>query len=255
MIFYFSATGNSKYVAERIAAAADDRLVSLRDAVHSRSYRYEVGRNERIGFVAPVYFQGLPSILNFFVRKLVLTNYQDQYVYLVLTCGKWTGDAAEQMSKMLRKKGIPLFARFGILMVDNYAAAFTIPGKEEAARILDEAEASIEEAQRVILARGIGDYNRCQGPAPAVQTALMYPAYLYGRSTKRFVVSDVCIGCGLCRDICPCGAISLSGGKPEWRKPKCVRCLGCLHRCPVEAIHWKKEDESRGRYYNPRGET
>ena len=28
MIFYFSATGNSKYVAEQIASATDDRLIS-----------------------------------------------------------------------------------------------------------------------------------------------------------------------------------------------------------------------------------
>lgn len=252
MIFYFSATGNSKYVAERIAAVTGDRLISLRDAVRSRNYRYEVGRNERIGFVAPDYFQGLPSIVHFFVNKLVLKNYENQYVYLILTCGQWTGDAAGQMEKLLRKKGISLSARFGILMVDNYVPAFTIADKEEVTRILEQAEASIDEAQRVIWDRGIGDYNRCQGPAPAAQTALMYPMYANGRSTKAFVVTDACIGCGLCQEICPCGAISLRDGRPEWRKPKCVRCLGCLHRCPFEAIHWKKADESRGRYYNPR---
>ena len=63
-----------------------------------------------------------------------------------------------------------------------------------------------------------------------------------------------CIGCGLCQEICPCGAITLSGGKPAWTKSKCVQCLGCLHRCPTQAIHWKKADEHRGRYYNPRVE-
>ena len=56
MIFYFSATGNSKYVAGRIAASTEDRLISLKDAVRGRSYRYDVSREERIGFVFPVYF-------------------------------------------------------------------------------------------------------------------------------------------------------------------------------------------------------
>ena len=94
MIFYFSATGNSKYTAERIASAAGDRTVFLRDAVRGRSYRYDVSREERIGFVFPVYFWGLPSILRFFVEKLELTGYRDQYIYAVMTCGGSTGGAA-----------------------------------------------------------------------------------------------------------------------------------------------------------------
>ena len=73
--------------------------------------------------------------------------------------------------------------------------------------------------------------------------------------TKPFVVTDHCIGCGLCQEICPCGAILISGGKPAWVKSKCVRCLGCLHRCPAQAIHWKTPEEDRGRYYNPRVES
>ena len=254
MIFYFSATGNSKYAAERIAAATDDHLISLRDAIRSRRYRYDVSREARIGFVAPVYFQGLPSILHFFLEKLELTRYKGQYIYVVFTCGQWTGDAAGQLSKALKKKGLSLSAQFGIPMVDNYIPAFTVPDEAEAARILDEAEPVIDDAVRAIRAKGMGDYDRCHGPAPAAQTALMYPAYDRGRTTRPFVVTDHCIGCGLCQEICPCGAIAIAGGKPAWVKSKCVRCLGCLHRCPAQAIHWKKADEDQGRYYNPRVE-
>ena len=254
MIFYFSATGNSKYAAERIAAVTEDRVVSLRDAIRARSYRFSVGRDERIGFVAPVYFQGLPSILPFFLDKLRLEGYQEQYVYLVMTCGQWTGAAAEQLSKLLAKKGVALSAQFAVPMVDNYVPAFTVPDEEEAGRILDQAETCIDEVCRAVRSRGAGDYNRCKGPLPALQTAAMYPAYARGRSTRPFVVTDGCIGCGLCQEICPCGAITLTGGQPAWTKPKCVQCLACLHRCPTGAIHWKKPDEDRGRYFNPRVE-
>ena len=251
MIFYFSATGNSKYVAERIAEATDDRLISLRDAIRSRSYRYDVGREERVGFVAPVYFCGLPSILQFFLEKLELRGYEDQYVYVVLTCGNVTGDAASQLGKQLKRRGILLSAQFGIPMVDNYVPAFRMPGREEADEVLDRAEEYIDEARRAIRAKGIGDYNRCQGAVPGILTA-GHILYAHGRSTKPFVVTDQCISCGLCQEICPCGAIALSGGRPQWRKPQCVQCMGCLHRCPAEAIRWKRAGEDRGRYVNPR---
>ena len=254
MIFYFSATGNSKYAAERIASAAGDRTVFLRDAVRGRSYRYDVSREERIGFVFPVYFWGLPSILRFFVEKLELTGYRDQYIYAVMTCGGSTGGAADQLTGLLEKKGLSLSAQFGIPMVDNYVPMFKVVGPEEAEARLDAAEEYIDEAARAIRAQGLGAYNRCRGTASGAMTAVLYPLYAHGRSTKPFVVTDHCIGCGLCQEICPCGAILISGGRPAWIKPQCVRCLGCLHRCPAQAIHWKKPDEARGRYYNPRVE-
>lgn len=251
MIFYFSATGNSKYVAERAASATDDRLIFLRDAVRGRSYRYDVSNETRIGFVVPTYFQGLPSILTFFLDKLQLTGYTDQYVYLILTCGTTTGGAAGQMAKLLKEKGVTLSAQFAVPMIDNYIPMFTIPDDDTVADILDKAEDYIDEACRAIRSLGIGDYNRCQGVLPGAQTAAMYLLYSKGRSTKPFLVTDECIKCGLCQEICPCGAITLFHGVPEWTKPKCVQCMGCLHRCPSKAIHWKSADEDRGRYYNP----
>lgn len=252
MIFYFSATGNSKYAAECLAAATDDRVISLRDAIRSRSFRYEAGRGERVGFVFPVYFGGLPSIMQFFIKKLELSGCQDIYLYTVMTCGQLTSGAADQLSALLKEKGLLLSARFSVVMPDNYVPAFTVPDGEEIDRILDAADASISDICRVVQARGAGDYDRCGGPVPGLQTAIGYAAYAHGRSTKPFVVTDHCIGCGLCQEICPCGAILISGGKPAWVKRKCVRCLGCLHRCPAQAIHWKTPDENRGRYYNPR---
>lgn len=251
MIFYFSATGNSKYAAQRIADAAGDRLISLSDAVRGRNYRYDVSRDERIGFVFPVYFQGLPSILRFFMKKLELTGYRGQYIYAVMTCGQWTGRAAGQLDKLLKQKELSLFAEFAVPMVDNYIPAFQVPGEEKIEEILVEADNVIDEIIPSIRAKGIGDYNRLHGPVPALQSA-MYAAYAHGRSTRSFVVTDHCISCGLCQEICPCGAIQISGGKPAWVKSKCVQCLGCVHRCPAQAIHWKKPDEEHGRYYNPR---
>lgn len=252
MIFYFSGTGNSKYVAERLSESTEDHMISLRDAVRGRHYHYDVSSESRIGFITPVYFCGLPSILHFFLEKLTLSGCHDPYIYCVLTCGNTTGDAAGQLAKRLRGKGLTLSARFGVRMVDNYIPSFQIVDKAEIETILDTADMAIDDICRVVRAKGLGDYDRCQGRAPGVLTAAGYPLYAHGRSTKPFIVTDACIGCGLCQAICPCGAIIMEDRKPVWRKPQCVRCLACLHRCPTEAIHWKKPTEHQGRYINPR---
>lgn len=54
MILYFSGTGNSKYVAQRIADALDDTLFNMNDRIKARdSSPIETG--ERIVFVTPTY--------------------------------------------------------------------------------------------------------------------------------------------------------------------------------------------------------
>ena len=41
MIFYFSATGNSRYVAERIAAATGDETISIPDCCKSDRFSFD----------------------------------------------------------------------------------------------------------------------------------------------------------------------------------------------------------------------
>lgn len=56
MIVYFSATGNSKYVAKRIARAFDDTAVSIEKQDGSITLR----ENEILGIVTPVHWWQLP---------------------------------------------------------------------------------------------------------------------------------------------------------------------------------------------------
>ena len=56
MILYFSATGNCKYVAERIAAEFDDTAVSIEVS----NGQVNLSENEMLGIVTPVYNWELP---------------------------------------------------------------------------------------------------------------------------------------------------------------------------------------------------
>ena len=71
MIFYFSATGNSKYVAKQLAINTSDALISITEAVHADKYTYATKAGESLGFVVPVYFYGIPDVVVKFIEKLV----------------------------------------------------------------------------------------------------------------------------------------------------------------------------------------
>lgn len=51
------------------------------------------------------------------------------------------------------------------------------------------------------------------------------------------IVTDLCIGCGLCIDDCFMKAITLRNNKALIDLSKCCGCEECLKNCPVEAIN------------------
>jgi len=56
------------------------------------------------------------------------------------------------------------------------------------------------------------------------------------------VDKDLCVGCGLCEEICPYGAPKIEEGKSEIREVLCRGCGTCAAECPSQAItmrHYK----------------
>ena len=63
MVLYFTGTGNSRYIAERIAKALDDELFSINDRIKADS-REAVDTGSRVVIVAPTYAWRLPVIVS-----------------------------------------------------------------------------------------------------------------------------------------------------------------------------------------------
>ncbi|MDD6229911.1 MAG: flavodoxin domain-containing protein, partial [Lactimicrobium massiliense] len=72
MILYFSAEGNSAYVAKKIAAAMHDHAVSMEKCDPVLSLQ----EDEMLGIVTPTYFWQLPSFVRAFLERLQLTGNQ-----------------------------------------------------------------------------------------------------------------------------------------------------------------------------------
>lgn len=249
MIFYFSATGNCKYVASRVSAGTNEAMVSITDCMKNGQYRFSIKQEESIGIVAPTYFFKLPAIVCDFLEKAEFLPEGKSYVYFIATYGTTCGCSGSVVNAYMAGKGFPLDARFSIKMPDSWTPLFDLSDEVRVRRINRAAEPQIGGAVLKIQARDRGDFMKMKLPGFAGR--IYYKNYDKQRTTDHFHVETSCVGCGLCAEKCPVDAIEIQDGKPVWTKDKCLACLGCLHRCPSFSIQYGKKTEKHGQYINP----
>jgi NAD-dependent dihydropyrimidine dehydrogenase PreA subunit/flavodoxin len=249
MIFYFSATGNCKYVGSRIARNTNDEMVSIADCMKNERFSFSIQQKEAIGIISPTYSFGLPAIVIKFLENLILTADGKPYVYFVGTYGTTPGQIGYFSNQYMKKKGYPFDAQFSVKMPDTWTPIFDLSNKEKVSKINDAAESQIDFLIDKIVKTESGDFMKNKVPRFAAKLLYKFE-YDNMRKTNHFIVEDTCISCGLCEKKCPDNAIKMCDGKPVWMKEQCVMCLGCLHRCPKFAIQYGKNTKRHGQYTN-----
>ena len=47
---------------------------------------------------------------------------------------------------------------------------------------------------------------------------------------------EKCVGCGVCRDVCPAHAITIENGRAHIDRGRCIHCFCCQEFCPRGAM-------------------
>ena len=108
MIFYFSGTGNSKWVAKQIAEKINDKYLDI-SKINEIPEIYD---EEQIGLIFPIYAWGIPEPITMFVKKLKKSK---AFTYGICTCGANAGIALKRLSKIYH-----LDSSYSIIMPSNY---------------------------------------------------------------------------------------------------------------------------------------
>lgn len=248
MILYFSATGNSKYIAETIAKSMNDECMSIVTCINEKRYCFE---NEKVlGVVSPTYFWRLPRIVAAFLENIQMKNCA--YTFFVLSYGTTTGSAVHFTEKLMQENNQKFDAYYSVIMPDTWTPMFDLTDQKKVDAKLNEGEQQLQDIIQKIQSNSNGDFAK--GKLPVLITALP-SLYMYHteRKTKYLSVNkDICIGCGFCAKKCPVQAIAMKDGYPVWKEKECEMCLGCLHRCPKFAIQYGNgKTNKHGQYRNP----
>jgi len=247
MIFYFSGVGNSAWVAGRLADLLQDKVVPIAEEICNEMV-YTPAKDERVGFVFPVYGWEPPKIVLDFIQRMQMRT--PEYLYFVCTCGDDTGKTNRIFTQAIERKGWHCHAGYSVTMPDTYVClpGFDIDGEDELKRKLQNASARVDFIAEELLLKVMHDkYNCLEGAFPNVKTYVL--GWLFRKflmSPKPFHATDVCVSCGLCEKRCPVHNIKVEG-KPQWGDD-CTMCLACYHACPEHAIHYGNRTQKKGQY-------
>lgn len=252
MIFFFSATGNSLYVAREIGGE-NATLLSIPQEIHNENPIYEA---EEIGFVFPTYCFTAPAIVQDFIAR---SSFKADYFFGVATFGAHTTRLPEIFQSFTKEHGIDINYISSVQMVDTYLPFFD-----------QEREQAMDKPTDEMLAKVKADINARENYIQPVteEDNRFYDMYFMGRprdkvkpaltrSEKIVFSTDDCIGCGICTSVCPHGSWQIVGGKSV-ANGECENCLACVQNCPRKAISIipapmepEQEANRNARYRNP----
>ena len=243
MVLYFSATGNSRFIAQEIAKALGTSAASITPYTKEEIGITQQG-DDPVIIVSPIFAWRIPKIVEDFIERSDFGKGRN--ISYVVTCGGSPGNANAYARKTAQKSGYTFKGLQSFVMPDNYIIMYN-PESNKLEKLSKEALIAIPElANRIREGREIGD-SSTSILARLLSFAVTPGFRRFSNSSSRFHVSDQCTSCGLCEKLCPTGNIELIGGKPKWNN-KCTHCTACINNCPEAAIEYGKNTVGRNRY-------
>ncbi len=236
MVFYFTATGNSLYVAKQFSKCP----ISIAQEMKKDELCYEA---ESIGIVIPDFGGELPKIVRRFLQR---ATFQTEYLYLVVTYGKNDSVVSEWAYYYGKSQHIHFDYINTILVVDNYLPSFDM---NEEVKLDKKIEQQLVKIKTDITSK------KKYVKHPSQQQRDLYE--MVSRSNERVldgseivINSEKCIGCGMCTLVCPIGNFFLKDGEAQRYDNHCEYCLACVHHCSNKAITTKVDKNPNARYIN-----
>ena len=246
LVFYFTATGNSLFVARQFS----DSPISIPQELKKKDLTYEA---DEIGIVCPDYAGAIPKIVREFVQK---ASFKAPYMFSVITFGNACVNVAEYWDEFCQGQGVKMNYVRPILMVDNYLPVFDMNQQMAIDKHTDENLATILEE--------VGAHKDFIAPA---EMGFFNKDMLKGMQDQHFSMTadrllqlreDRCVQCMTCANVCPHKNFSLADKGVSF-SGNCEYCLACVHACPQKALTlrparegWPGERNPEARYRHPK---
>lgn len=257
MILYLSGTGNTKYVADRLADALGDRTVDV-VTIPDGGFSLKLSKGEQLGFCFPVHGWRPPQLMRKFMRVLSVktdTPPDEMYTFAVCTAGDTVGEAMDVFIADAAKSGITVNAAFDVKMPNTYVGLpfMDVDRKEVESEKIKASSERLAFIGKAIKEKKEGLFLDYIGKWPRINSRLLGSLFVGKLVTDRYFKVDetLCLKCGKCAAVCPVSDIQyIKGEIPQWKhNKKCMTCFACYHSCPKHAIQYGWMTRGKGQYH------
>ena len=279
VIYCFSGTGNSLYVAKEIAKATGGEVELIKKSIFKKELNKDYNR---LGIVFPVYHQGLPVMVDEFIK--MLRGVEVSYLYGVSTYGDKPTLALKYLKNRLKDQNMTLDFGSSVRMPYNYLrpskigkgmyASFSVkvPNEKKCHILYNEATSKIQEINDIVKEKITGNVELSDRFIENLVDKLNLRDTLQKKQWLKiagykgkqpdtffeaialmdtnFSVSEKCSSCGLCALVCPSENISYKDNKPVWNH-HCQQCMACFHWCRQGAINYGVSSNPLMQYHHP----
>ncbi len=246
-IIYFSASNNTRYVAELIAQGilSQNGTPKLIPVTRAEDYTQELHHANTLCIGAPIYGGEYAAPMHTWIQK---TDFTGKNVFLFSTAALMFFGSFQVNKKLIEKNNGTILGCFemrfiaagdGFFYNQWFSRRFPLSKKDIGnAYQYGQHIASFTKTKNITFL----DYRK-KHHAPTLTTFIikhllkeplvsMFVHFLPQYDTKR------CINCKKCEHICPTHALSIKESKERPVDPtKCIMCFQCAKQCPTQALY------------------
>lgn len=247
-LIYFSGTGNTKLIANRIAENLKIQIINIENNYNFEKLFSEI---ETLIIMYPVYYSTPPIIIREFLNKY-RENLENKNIMSLVTQMCFSGDGAYVIRDYLPKSANLIYSRH-IDMPSNISNLPILPFFENflinfkihhALKKSD--KISIEIKNGNLKTQGNTNFGNKMGLSQRI-------GGLEKESEKRnnLWIDDTCIACGLCVKNCPVNNLFIEK-KIAHSKGSCIFCTRCENICPKKSIRVLLDRKVKYQYKLPK---